>query len=75
MAEPKWLDRFVLLQAHDEVIELTGGATGVRDMGLLESALARAENLYAYEQVDDIPMLAAVYAVSIAKNHPFIDGN
>jgi death-on-curing protein len=75
MAEPIWLDREAILKAHDEVIQLTGGAAGVRDLGLLESALARAENVFAYEGVDDVILLAATYAVAIAKNHPFIDGN
>lgn len=54
---------------------LTGGAPGVRDIGLLDSALARAENVFAYEGQEDILVLAAIYAVAIAKNHPFVDGN
>ena len=73
--EPVWLDRAVLKQAHDEVVALTGGAPGIRDAGLLDSALARPENAYAYEAQVDIVVLAATYAVGIAKNHPFIDGN
>ncbi|MES2861377.1 MAG: type II toxin-antitoxin system death-on-curing family toxin [Pseudomonadota bacterium] len=75
MAEPVWLDRPAVLRAHDEVVALTGGAVGVRDIGLLESALARPENVFAYEGERDVLVLAATYAVGIARNHPFIDGN
>lgn len=60
---------------HDEVLRQTGGASGVRDINLLKSALARPLNRYAYEGVSDLVELAATYAVGIASNHPFIDGN
>ncbi len=66
--EPVWLDRDAITRAHDEVVALTDGAPGIRDVGLLESALARPENTYAYEGQDDILVLAATYAVGIAKN-------
>ena len=75
MAEPLWLDRDLVLVLHDDILTATGGAAGVRDEGLLESALARPLNRFAYEGVTDIIDLAATYAVAIASNHPFIDGN
>lgn len=74
-AEPRWLLIADLLRLHDYVLERTGGAAGVRDLGLLESALARPLNKWAYEAVDDINELAAAYGMGVAKNHPFIDGN
>jgi death-on-curing protein len=60
---------------HDRSLTLHGGSPGLRDEGLLESALARPENRFAYEGLDDIIALAATYAVAISSNHPFIDGN
>lgn len=60
---------------HDRSIALHGGAAGLRDDGLLESALARAANRFHYEGVDDICVLAATYLVAVASNHPFADGN
>ena len=75
MAEPLWLERELVLLLHEDIIAETGGAAGVRDEGLLDSALARPLNRHAYEGVTDIVELAATYAVAIASNHPFIDGN
>ena len=75
MGEPVWLDVELVLDLYRYVVEVSGGAVGVRDEGLLLSALARAPNRYAYEGVDDRAELAATYAVGVAKNHPFIDGN
>jgi death-on-curing protein len=69
-----WLDPEVLLAAHDEQLEEHGGASGVRDQGLFESALARPQNLAAYGE-PDVAALAASYAFGIAKNHAFVDGN
>lgn len=69
-----WLDRAVLIAAHDEQLAEHGGAAGFRDEALFDSALARPLNLAAYES-PDIAALAASYAVALAKNHPFIDGN
>lgn len=69
-----WLDRAVLIAAHDEQLVEHGGAAGFRDEGLFDSALARPLNLAAYGE-PDICALAASYAVALAKNHPFIDGN
>lgn len=71
----RWLliDRVVAI--HSRQIAEHGGGDGVRDIGLLESALARPENIAAYEPAADIASLAAAYAFGIVKNHPFIDGN
>jgi death on curing protein len=69
-----WLSRELVLAVHDEQLAEHGGATGVRDEGLLESALARPLNRTGYGD-PDIAELAAVYALGLVKNHPFIDGN
>ena len=71
----RWLNTREALAIHARQIAEHGGSDGVRDMGLLESALARPQNLHAYEADSDIPSLAAAYAFGIAKNHPFLDGN
>lgn len=60
---------------HRESLVRFGGADGLRDEGLLLSALARPENILAYEPDADVFRLAAVYCAGIVKNHPFIDGN
>ena len=70
----RWIDKTALVLLHDESLAEHGGAAGMRDQGLFESALARPENLTAYEN-PDIASLAAVYGVGLAKNHPFVDGN
>jgi death on curing protein len=72
--EPIWVDASVVLAVHDEQLAEHGGASALRDTGLLESALARPRNRYAYES-SSLQALAASYAHGIAKNHPFIDGN
>ncbi len=69
-----WIDRRALLLLHGESLVLHGGAPGMRDEGLLDSALARPENLAAYGQ-PDVFDCAAAYAFGLAKNNPFIDGN
>jgi len=69
-----WLSRELIQAVHDEQLSEHGGATGLRDAGLLESALARPLNLAAYGQ-PDITDLAAAYAFGLARNHPFVDGN
>lgn len=74
MKEPIWLSKALMLAAHKHIIAETGGSEGVRDETLLESALSRPKNAYHYEQVD-IFDLAAIYAVGISSNHPFVDGN
>ncbi len=70
----RWISKRALLLLHDESLAQHGGASGIRDDGLLESALARPENLAAYGS-PDLAELAALYAFGLAKNHPFIDGN
>ena len=69
-----WLDAGVLRAVHEEQLAEHGGASGTRDDGLFESALARPLNLAAYGE-PDVHALAAAYGVGLAKNHPFIDGN
>lgn len=69
-----WLDAQVLLAVHDEQLAEHGGAAGVRDAGLFESALARPLHLAAYGE-PDAAALAAAYGLGLARNHPFIDGN
>jgi len=69
-----WLSRELVLAVHDEQLSEHGGATGIRDEGLLESALARPLNRAGYGD-PDIAELGAVYALGIIKNHPFVDGN
>lgn len=69
----RWVDRRALLLLHDESLAEHGGSAGLRDEGLLESALARARNRAAYE-TPDVADLAAAYGVGLAKNHPFVDG-
>ena len=71
----KWLRIDAVLSMHRRQLAEHGGSDGVRDVGLLESALARAQNIEAYEPHADIARLAAAYAYGIAKNHPFVDGN
>jgi death-on-curing protein len=74
MTEPVWVTIEDCLSFHDKLLARFGGASGVRDRGLLESALARPHHRWAYEQAS-IFDLAATYAHGIVKNHPFIDGN
>ena len=74
MSEPEWLDVNIMLDVHAEQLALFGGPDGVRDLGLLESALARPVNKHAYGE-SDLASLAAAYGFGIAKNHPFVDGN
>lgn len=66
-----WLTRALLLAVHDEQIAEHGGASGIRHMGLLESAVARPLNHAGYGEAE----LGALYALGIARNHPFVDGN
>lgn len=74
-AEPRWISREAILVLHDRSIALHGGAQGLRDEGLLDSALARPLNRFHYEGETDIHVLAATYLVALASNHPFADGN
>jgi death-on-curing protein len=74
--EPIWIRQDAVLAMHEESLMLHGGPEGVRDLGLLESALARPKNLLAYsEQAPSLAQLAAAYAKGIVANHPFVDGN
>jgi len=76
MTEIKWLLEETVYVIHKRQIAEHGGSDGLRDEGLLLSALARPQNLLAYsEETPDISALAAAYAFGIAKNHPFVDGN
>lgn len=74
MKEPAWLLKAVVLALHEEQLAEHGGRAGLRDEGLLDSALGRAKNQFHYGS-PDIYDLAAAYAFGIAKNHPFLDGN
>lgn len=69
-----WLSRQLILAVHDEQLAEHGGALGVRDEGLLDSALARPLNRAGYGD-PDIAELGALYGIAIARNHPFVDGN
>ena len=76
MSEPVWVRQDAVLSMHEEALMHHGGAEGVRDIGLLESALARPKNLFAYaEEIPSLARLAASYAKGIVANHPFLDGN
>ena len=74
MREPVWLLREVVLAAHDESLARFGGLAGIRDTGMLESALGKPQHLFAYGK-PTLFDLAASYAFGIIRNHPFADGN
>jgi death-on-curing protein len=74
MSEPDWLDFNIVIDVHAELLALFGGRDGIRDIALLESALARPINKFVHGETD-LGALAAAYAFGIARNHPFIDGN
>lgn len=76
MQEPLWMDAIDAAIAHDLELVAHGGAEGLRDKDLLESALARPKNIWAYaESTPSLAVLAAAYACGISSNHPFVDGN
>ena len=76
MKEPAWIRTVEALAFHAQLIALFGGAEGVRDQGLLESALVRPRHRFAYARAKPtLPDLAAAYAVGISANHPFVNGN
>src|ERR1700675_1811712 len=76
MEEPLWMDTADAVIAHDLELAAHGGSAGIRDQGLLESALARPRNIWAYADCTPSPArLAAAYAFGISSNHPFVDGN
>lgn len=74
MIKPKWINLESCLSAHEKLLQNFGGLAGIRDEGLLLSALARPEQLFHYEK-PTVFALAASYALGIVKNHPFLDGN
>ena len=74
MNEPEWLTLPLVVAIHDEQLAIHGGSAGIRDATMLESALDRPRNKWAYEQAE-LPQLAAAYGFGLAKNHPFVDGN
>jgi len=75
VTEPIWLLKSAVLAVHNQMLVEFGGAEGVRDEGLLDSALGRPQNLFHYEERVDLARLAAAYAAGIIRNHPFVDGN
>ncbi len=75
MSEPVWIEERDALALHDRLLALFGGAAGLRDSGLLQSALVRPQQIFAYAGTADRIDLAAAYITGIVRNHPFIDGN
>lgn len=75
MDEPIWIERGLIEALHQDQVRTYGGRFGLRDANLLESALARPRQKWAYEPQAGVHALAAAYAFGIAKNHPFVDGN
>jgi death-on-curing protein len=75
MKEIVWLDERDALVLHDRLLALHGGASGVRDAGLLASALARPRQYFSYAEDPSIIHMAALYTAGIVSNHPFVDGN
>jgi death on curing protein len=74
MSEPVWLPEALVLAIHGEQLAMFGGGSGVRDLGLLQSALDRPRNKWGYGETD-LAALTAAYGFGLAKNHPFVDGN
>jgi death-on-curing protein len=75
MKEPIWIDKPEVLIAHSMQLAEHGGSDGIRDETLLDSALAKPRNVFAYADSPNLPRLAASYAYGIARNHAFVDGN
>ncbi len=75
MDEPVWLNRMIIEAVHADQIREHGGQAGLRDEGLLESALARPRNVWSYAPDATLPRLAGEYGFGLARNHPFLDGN
>ena len=76
MQEPRWISKASVIAIHDRQLADHGGLSGIRDEGLLESALGRPQNLFYYgDGTVDLAAMAAAYAYGLATNHPFIDGN
>ncbi len=75
MNEPVWLDRHGVILLQSESLAQHGGSSGIRDAGLLDSALTRPINKWNYNPAADLAELAAAYGFGLARNHPFVDGN
>lgn len=75
MTEPVWIEVREVLELHNRLLAIDGGATGLRDDGLLQSALARPRQMYAYADNPDLIDMAAAYTTGLLRNHPFFDGN
>jgi death-on-curing protein len=73
--EPRWIDRAMVEALHEMIAQQSGGSAGLRDAGLLESAIARARQRWAYDDASDLFDCAAALGCGLARNHPFIDGN
>ena len=74
-SEPVWLEKAALIALHDRTLALHGGPPGIRDEGLLDSALQRPIHRRLHDDEPSLAVLAATYAVGVASNHPFVDGN
>jgi death on curing protein len=74
-AEPIWIDEFDALALHQRLLAFHGGLPGIRDDGLLKSALARGRQIFAYDDKADLVDIAGALTAGIVENHPFIDGN
>lgn len=76
MDEPTWIEENIIIAVHERQLAEHGGSTGIRDEGMLASALARPKQKWAYGGSEiDFPAMAAAYIFGIARNHPFVDGN
>ena len=75
MTEPRWLSAVHIIAIHTDQIQAHGGSLGLRDRGLLQSALERPRNRFLYDPDADLAALASAYGFGISSNHPFIDGN
>jgi len=75
MKEPVWLLKSAVIAAHSMMIARFGGLDGIRDEGLIDSALARPAHFYHYDHCTEVSRLAAAYAAGVIQNHPFVDGN
>jgi death-on-curing protein len=75
VAEPVWIDEVDVLAIHDRLLAFHGGAEGLRDQGLLASALARARHIATFDSKADLIDMASAYTGGIVQNHPFVDGN
>lgn len=75
MTEPAWIEAPDVMRLHERLLALHGGTPGLRDAALLQSALARPQQLYNYADLPDILDMAAAYTAGIVRNHAFVDGN